>query len=184
MSEELIASIERKLNGLSNSQIVAIAELVDAFSAPYLQRYINPTSDLITEEIFDCIGDTLKIHHRFSSEAFTKDKFEHALERAFLLCGCVSELAPRGNAGFDIIINEQKFALKTQADSNIKENRIHISKYMELGRGAWTDKLDDLRNLTNSFLEHLKKYERILTFRCLRRTPVHVYELVEIPKAV
>jgi type II restriction enzyme len=57
---------------------------------------------------------------------------------------------------------------------------IHVSKWMELGRGEW--KLDLLLKL---FLEHMEGYDRIFTFRRLDPGPVqYEYEFVEIPKAL
>jgi hypothetical protein len=71
-------------------------------------------------------------------------------------------------------------SLKTEAAKNIKENIIHISKWMELGKGAW-----DLPLLRDLFLGHMEKYERIFTLRCLSADPAKVhYELVEIPKSL
>ncbi len=125
-------------------------------------------------------GDTIRIHHSFSREAFTKDKFEYALEQTMQFCGIPAALAPRGNPGYDITIGQQRVALKTQADKQIKADRLHISKFMELGKGEW--QLDLLRN---RFFDHLAHYERILVLRCLARTPDRWhYELVEIPQTL
>lgn len=55
---------------------------------------------------------------------------------------------------------------------------------MELGKGVWTDKLEDLRGLRDRYLEHLTKYERIFTLRRLRSKQHESYELVEIPKSL
>ena len=39
--------------------------------------------------------------------------------------------------------------------------------------------------LRDLFIEHMRSYERILQFRCLKRGPKeYLYELVEIPKAL
>ena len=99
------------------------------------------------------------------------------------LCGRSALLAARGNPGHDITIDGQKCSLKTQADRNISENRLHISKFMELGRGRWTDSVEDLVGLREQFIEHLKAYDRIFSLRCLSKYPRNWrYELVEIPK--
>jgi type II restriction enzyme len=51
---------------------------------------------------------------------------------------------------------------------------------MELGKGPW-----ELATLRDMFLDHLKGYERILQFRCLKPGPAdYLYELVEIPKSL
>jgi type II restriction enzyme len=55
---------------------------------------------------------------------------------------------------------------------------LHISKFMELGKGKW-----ELSVLRKAFLAHMRSYERIFQLRCLGQGPDHyLYELVEIPK--
>lgn len=120
----------------------------------------------------------------FSAEPFTKDKFEYALERVCNLCEIPAIRAPRGNPGHDLTIGGTAFSLKTQADAAIQSDYIHISKFMELGKGHWGDKVEDLFGLRERFFKHMHSYERILTLRRLRKSGFHVYELVEIPKTL
>jgi type II restriction enzyme len=130
-------------------------------------------------------GDVLRIHHCFSREPFSKDKFEYALERVLKTEGRVANLAPRGQRNYDIEIDGEKFSLKTEAAKAIRINTIHISKFMELGGGQWSDDPEDLKGLLNQFLIALSKLERILTLRALKKgTPEYHYKLVEIPKAL
>jgi type II restriction enzyme len=71
-------------------------------------------------------------------------------------------------------------SLKTQADAGIRDELLHISKFMELGKGAW-----ELPLLRDLFLDHMRSYERIFQFRCLVQGPTsYLYELVEIPKSL
>jgi len=131
------------------------------------------------------IGDGIRLHHCFSKDAFSKDKFEYLMERAAGLCEIKAELAPKGNPGHDITINGQRFSLKTQADKSIRRGFIWISKFMELGRGQWSDKVDDLIGLRDRFFAHMKSYDRILILRTLSKAPRDwEYELVEVPKAL
>lgn len=56
---------------------------------------------------------------------------------------------------------------------------------MELGRGDWTNKLDDLAGLRQQFLTHMESYDTVLVLRCLSKIPTRWhYELVEIPKSL
>ncbi len=55
---------------------------------------------------------------------------------------------------------------------------------MELGKGVWKDKEEDLIGLRQLFLEHLTQYDRIFILRCLTKSPDWHYELVEIPKSL
>ncbi len=94
-------------------------------------------------------------------------------------------MAPRGNPGHDITIGEERISLKTQADKNLRLGVINIHKFMELGRGNWTDNPQDLIQLREQYLVHLKGYDRVLVLRNTAyptpANPYWRYELVEIP---
>jgi len=179
-SQDLTSSILSALASLTPSQVDLIAAVIKQFQLPY-EFLRKEDSDFVTPEVLEMLGDALRIHHAFSRQALTKDRFEFALERSLTRAGVMAELVlSRTNRGHDITIAGIPVSLKTQADSNIRVNSLHISKYMELGKGVW-----DLRLLRNMFLEHMRSYQRIFQFRCLKRGPtVYQYELVEIPKAL
>jgi hypothetical protein len=178
-----IAALADRLPSLSASQFGAIENIIAQFGRP-AQFWRNPKSDLVSDCVLREFGDTLRIHHCFSAEAFTKDKFEFALEKVAIFCGIKAERARRGNPGHDITIMGVPVSLKTQADANIKLDRIHISKFMELGKGKWGDKVSDLEGLRDRFFEHMRSYERIVTLRRLRDPGRNSYEMVEIPKSL
>jgi hypothetical protein len=179
--EERIAKLVREVSSLPDAQLGFVEPVVQELLAPYIEKYNFPKSDLIDKCVLDSLGDSIRIHHCFSKGPFTKDKFEFALEKVFSLCGRNAKLGPLGNPGYDIVIDGVKFSLKTEAEKAIKQDRIHISKAMELGKGEW-----DLDQLRQQFLNHLRQYERILILRCLTvfYPPYECYELVEIPKAL
>jgi len=170
------------LPGLNESQLGWLEEIGKQFNRAHTFRR-NDTSDIVSECMLEEIGDALRLHHCFSKEAFSKDKFEYLMERAASLCGIEAELARRGNPGHDITIKGEKFSLKTQANKNINRSFVHISKFMELGKGQWSDKDEDLVGLRNQFFSHMKSYDRILVLRTLSKAPKDwEYELIEIPK--
>jgi hypothetical protein len=171
------------LRDLTDGQIGWIETVVEQFHKP-ASFQCSPDSDLINACVLQDFGDALRIHHCFSKEAFTKDKFEYAFERVLNLCEIPALLAPRGNPGHDITIRGIPFSLKTQANTRISHRSLHISKFMELGKGTWTDQEEDFRGLREQFFRHLESYDRILSLRRLRRTRTYTwrYELVEIPK--
>lgn len=154
--------------------------MIRQFRLPY-EFHRSEESDFITPGVLDMLGDALRIHHAFSHQALSKDRFELALERSLNRAGVQAELVQnRTNRGHDIIIEGVPVSLKTQADASIRIDYLHISKFMELGRGAW-----ELSLLRDMFLEHMKSYQRIFQFRCLSPGPKsYLYELVEIPKAL
>jgi hypothetical protein len=181
LGRERIEALAARLPHLSASQFAAIETIVAEFARPH-EFTRNKGSDFASECVVREFGDTLRVHHCFSAEAFTKDKFEFALEKVCNFCGVPAARARRNNPGHDMTMRGTAFSLKTQADASIKRDRIHISKFMELGKGAWGDNPEDLIGLRERFFHHMRNYERILTLRKLRYPGFHHYELVEIPK--
>ena len=180
---EKLKTIAARLSGLSSGQLEFLDRILGQLGKP-ATFFRNPKSDLVSDCILAAFGDSLRIHHCLSAEPFTKDRFEFALEKACNDCKVKASRAARGNPGHDLTIKDVPFSLKTQADRGIKTGHIHISKFMELGRGEWSDKPKDLEGLRDRFFNHMKSYERILTLRRLPEFGMEYYELVEIPKAL
>lgn len=180
MKEEEILFMVRQLLKLSPSQRGWVQAVIEQFKLPHNYQ-VNPTSDFVDAQVLERLGDALRIHHAFSRQALSKDRFEFALERALTLSGKKAALVKsRTNRGHDITIDGVAVSLKTQADAEIKVDFLHISKFMELGKGLWL--LPSLRDL---YLEHMQGYDRIFQFRCLVQSGEnYVYELVEIPKSL
>jgi Type II site-specific deoxyribonuclease len=186
-AKERIARLSEALLQLRSSQLGWIETVVDQLGRP-ATFWRWESSDVVTPCVLDDFGDTLRIHHCFSAEPFSKDKFEYALERVLNLCGIPAQrVDSRTNPGHDITIGGQRFSLKTQADKGLKPDGIHISKFMELGKGSWGDQESDYVALRDRFFEHMSRYDRIMTLRRLKGSPSATewqYELVEIPKAL
>ncbi|MFC3088497.1 hypothetical protein [Tabrizicola soli] len=164
--------------GLTPAQLHWVNSVVAKFQAPRT-FWADPTSDIINADVLESLGNILLIHHAFSRQALSKDRFEFALEQSLLQCQIPAKLTKsRTNPGADIEIRGVPCSLKTEAAANISRTSVHISKYMELGKGPWL--LPDLRD---KFLHHLRSYERIFTFRHVGQLPGRMeYELLEIPK--
>ncbi|MBL3591113.1 MAG: restriction endonuclease [gamma proteobacterium endosymbiont of Lamellibrachia anaximandri] len=178
------------MEGLSDPQLTLIESIINKLNVPYEIIWSLGTSDLAVGDFVNLFGDYLKVHHCLSREALSKDRFEYALESICNQVGLNAALAERGNPGQDISINGSKYSLKTQADKKIKDDELWISKFMELGKGEWTDKIEHLQGLRNQFIEHMSSYERIFQLRCLSNNSkkynanTYHYELIEIPKAL
>ncbi len=174
------------LRELTAGQIGLIETVVAQFRKPFLKIERHPRSDIADARVLRDFGDVLRMHHSFSKEALSKDRFEYALEKTLILCGKSAALtASRTHRGHDITIDGVPCSLKTQADKGIREDELYISKFMELGKGHWSASVGDLRGLRDLFLRHMDAYERIFSLRCLSRDMTHWrYELVEIPKAL
>jgi type II restriction enzyme len=176
-----ITALARALNELSSSQLDWMEGVINQFTIdPDLDR--NPASDLVTDCVLEMFGDALQVHHCFSTEALSKDRFEYALHRALNQCGIPSALADKCHPGHDITIRGVPFSLKTQADRGIRKGLLHVSKFMELGKGQWVT-AEDLIGLRDRFFKHMEAYDRILQLRRLVDSEtLQKYELVEVPK--
>ncbi len=148
--------------------------------------------ELLRTDLFDqCFATgfegVLQIHHALSEAPFTKDKFEWGVVQVLRGCGRKASRGPRGLAGHDVEIEGERWSLKTQADKGIRMDRLHISKFMELGKGPWKNEAD-LAGLRDQMLAHMKGYDRILSLRHFEQPFEaglnHFYELVEIPKSL
>ncbi len=184
--EQRIERLIKYLPQLTEGQIIWVERIVFQFTRTktFLRQ---STSDIIkNDSILEDFGDALRIHHCFTDEPFTKDKFEYVLVNVFNYYGIKSEKSKYKTQGADVSINKELFSLKTQADKNLRVNSIYIHKYMELGKGEWSNKLKQLKGLTDQFLRHLNNYTRILVLRNIGRptpaNPYWKYELIEIPK--
>lgn len=180
MTENEILALAKALHHLSESQRGLVKRVMAQFALPFKFKR-NAKSDWITDSVLNHFGDALRTHHALSRQALSKDRFEFALERALNMGGIKAGLvSSRTHRGHDISIAGVPVSLKTEAAKGIKVDSIHVSKWMELGKGFW--KLSILRDV---FLDHLASYERIFTLRCLAQGPRRYhYELVEIPKAL
>lgn len=178
----LIQMLVRAIPELTAGQLYWLRRVVAVFGAEH--RFALTNSDLFDEVTIQNFGDAMRVHHSFSAEPFSKDKFEYVLVQILNMSGHCAALAPKGNPGHDATIDNVKVSLKTQANSGIRENTLWISKFMELGKGHWGDDPDDLKGLRDQFIAHMKNYERILSLRALSRAPQWRYELVEVPKQV
>jgi hypothetical protein len=179
---QMVKSLVSAIPELTDGQLYWIHRVVGIFSAEH--NFSPAKYDLLDDVTLQNLGDAIRVHHCFSAEPFTKDKFEYVLVRVLNMSGHKASLAPKGNPGHDATVDEVRLSLKTQADKSVNSDVIWISKFMELGKGRWSHDLSDLRGLRDQFLRHMKNYDRILMLRALTKGPRWSYELVEIPKKV
>jgi hypothetical protein len=180
--QRLIELLIQAIPELTSGQLYWLQRVVTVFSAEH--RFILSKSDFFDKMTLQNFGDAMRIHHSFSAEPFSKDKFEYVLVKVLNMSGHAAALAPKGNPGHDATIDGVKVSLKTQADKGIKDDVLWISKFMELGKGHWGVDPADLIGLRKQFLKHLQNYDRIISLRAFAKGPHWRYELVEIPKRI
>jgi hypothetical protein len=176
----LVQTLVDAIPELTVGQLYWVHRVVDVFNMEY--QYTISSSDLFDVTTIHNFGDAMRIHHSFSAEPFSKDKFEYVLVQVLRISGRQAHLALKGNPGHDAVIDGIRVSLKTQADRGINNNLLWVSKFMELGKGKWGDDPFELEELREQFLKHMKNYDRILSLRTLQKGPHWRYELVEIPK--
>lgn len=77
--EEKIKQLIAEIPGLSDYRLGLVQNMVRVFSQPWTIMRASD-SDIISDYALMDFGDVLRIHHCFSREPFSKDKFEFALE--------------------------------------------------------------------------------------------------------
>jgi len=182
-----IFQLSDEVERLTPSQKAWISSFVQQFQMSHaFERPVNPAtgqkSDLVTDIVLENIGDLLRIHHAMSRRALSKAPFEYAFEKALQLSGKAASLSANSiNPGADLTVGDVRISLKTEAAKGVKEHQIHVSKWLEMGKGDWNPPTIQLPR----FLKHMEGYDRILTLRCLVQTGErYLYELVEIPHAL
>lgn len=133
---------------------------------------------------FNYMASLIKLHHTFSTGNFDKRRFENGLEE------CLNEvqegrcrLSPPGHPGADMIVDGFRVSCKTEGARTIKQNQVHISKWMEMGSADWSNP----SNLVDAFLSHSTRYDRVVVLRSLHGNPRNIndgnvlYQLLELP---
>lgn len=176
-----IEQLQAAVAGLSDSQRAWINAFAEQFRLPHTFER-NAASNLVTPVVLEHIGDLLRIHHAMSRRALSKAPFEYAFEKALQLSNKKARLADSAtNPGYDMVVEGERISLKTEAAKKVSRTQVHVSKWMEMGKGDWDPATIQLAR----FLEHLDGYDRILSLRCLEQKETHYrYELIEIPKAL
>jgi restriction endonuclease SmaI-like protein len=174
-----------QFRSLREEQRQRVVGLIRALSRPRIITR-KADSDFASEDFASRFADVLIAHHSAAKDPFSKEKFENELIGVLSKTGHKAEKVP-GQTARDISVDRHGWSLKTQADTGIEETEIHISKFMELGKGQWVTE-EDLPGLRDAMLHHMESYDRIFVLRCFIRSsrfslPDRVkYELVEIPK--
>ncbi|MFG1997603.1 hypothetical protein ACGFNU_00470 [Spirillospora sp. NPDC048911] len=176
--EELAEQARR----LEPAQLDLLREMTESLLRPNME-YLKPDSDLISNGFGESFLNRLKIHHATSDEKFKKGSFEYAFVAAAKFAGRrARKTTSNTHQGADVLIDEVRWSLKTEAAASISRTGIRISKFSE---ARWIrDCPDEYRaeRARERIYKHLSEYERIATLRAFTagRNTIQ-YDLVEIP---
>jgi len=187
-----LASAIDKLVGLigqlESGRVKMLADIARSLSKD-VEEQINPDSDLVTQDFAEAFAARILIHHALMASEMKKRRFEYALQQTARAVGYDAELTrSRTNPGQDIRIDGTAFSLKTEAASNIRPDKITISKFQEARwiRNCHTP-AEFAEGTRRNVGRHLNQYERILLLRVFELEKDSFsgesvrYDLVEIP---
>ena len=179
--EELVSLI----NQLSPERVSLLIEMCHALTRSVVAE-VSSDSDIVVRAFERDFSGRLLLFHAMHDAALTKKTFE------YFFCGSsraagrnVSQTENSVYPGEDVVVDGQKFSLKTESGRSISRTAVHISKLMEARwiRGCYS--AEDFCNLSRERVgAHLSHYERIISLRSFLSESKVRYELVEIPKGV
>lgn len=188
-----ITALSQKLLSLKfkSEQIQILADMADALAKAVVVNSESTDPIFGSTEFHDYFSNVLLIHHATNDDKFKKKAFEFAFRGACAAQGRKAVITvSQTNPGADVIVDGQRFALKTEADANISLRSIKISKLME---ARWIRELSTKKDRgtipQEKIAHHLRRYDRIVILRAFdsntSKSGRYVrYELWEIPKHV
>lgn len=183
MNSKQLDDLIRNYSKLTSQQQGLVKEIIEYLRAE-IRVEVEPISDLVDEDFANDFANRLLIHHATHIQKFKKKAFEFAFAESKLRQGhTVSIVDDPTHPGADVVIDETKFSLKTEAAKSIKKDKLTISKLMEARWIRDCKTGNDFANMTRErVLSHLDEYERIIVFRAFDvEGPAVEYELIEIP---
>ncbi len=180
---QVLLDTARRLHPTQIGLVIGVAEI--------LKKKVEvaklPSSDIANDFFMVAFGNRLLLHHAFTYAPLSKKHFEHALEAAANESGSVAKVIENPtNPGEDMMLNDARCSLKTEAAASIRDNEITISKFSE---ARWIQQCTDLQQLADSVIQRipaqLAHSDRMFILRFFNRKHGLVeYQLVEIPIAL
>jgi hypothetical protein len=166
-----------------------LLEMLERAFRMKVNSWINPESDIAIPLFVSTFQTRLLYHHVITDEVLNKYSFEYAMRDASRIAGKDAELNTTKTASsYDVLIQGERFSLKTEASRGISNNFIHISKLREC---AWLRYVENNREklvseIRRYVLPLFEGYDRALSLRIFRSKKLETiqYNLVEIPKGM
>lgn len=179
--------LDEELGSITPDEWKVLTPVLEAIRAP-VKETLDPESDIAVPAFASAFAMRLRLFHALHDpqEVLTKKAFEYAFKAASEAAGRAAQITDSSTyPGADVLVDQTKYSLKTEAAASISMKYITISKLME---SAWTKACDSVEKYFEGLervVSHLNEYERILvlrTFGRLGKTGSVRYELVEIPR--
>lgn len=183
----ILGASQRLLNtiaALDDSTCEVLETIVAGLSSKWEEK-IAPDTDIVAPEFAKNFKTRLQLHHATHEEVFKKKTFEFAFKAACIVSGKKAEMDENvTNPGYDVLVDQVRYSLKTEAGSHLNETHIKISKLMEARwiRDCRTGA--DFHAGMKRILKHFTHYDRVLILRAFRITDPFEgvrYDLLEIP---
>lgn len=177
--------LARLISQLPPERVNLLIEMGNALARSVVAE-VSSDTDIVVSAFERDFSGRLLLFHAMHDAALTKKTFE------YFFCGS-SRAAGRAAIqtensvypGEDVVVDGQKFSLKTEGGKSISHAVIHISKLMEARWIRDCHSADDFCTLSKERIGvHLDHYERIISLRSFMSDSKVRYELVEIPKQV
>lgn len=177
----------RKIGNLDDLSCQVLETMVDSLGEEYREEIATDT-DIAIPAFAINFRQRLKIHHATHEEAFKKKTFEFAFKASSIAAGKTAEMDSNDSSpGYDVIVNGEKFSLKTEAGRSISPTHLTISKLMEARWIRDCDTGEDFQRGMAHLMRHFTKYDRVIMLRAIKvSTPFDGmrYQLLEIPMDV
>jgi hypothetical protein len=183
--DELLEQLNEIAPQLTATRLMLLNRMASALQIR-IDGFVNPSSDLATPLFAEYFASRLLIHHAVVEERLNKKSFEYIFRDALRNDGKNAYItASDVHPGADLIVDETRISLKTEASKNIREAKITISKFMEARWIRDQDTVGLARLASDRLREHLAGYDRIVMLRAFNM-PMNVvrYELIEIPHSL
>jgi Type II site-specific deoxyribonuclease len=183
--EEARGELLRIAAALDLPRVILLQKMASAMTVP-IKKLVPVDSDNATHNFEVAFSNQLLIHHATSDEPLKKKSFEYLLRTAFEADGRRAEINLQTKS-WDVKADEERFSLKTEAESRMPLDSIRIQKFMD---ATWVRECvsaaEYASRAAEAFPAHLAHYDRILVLRVFKNPGVDAYryQLVEVPKTI
>jgi hypothetical protein len=170
------------MHELADEQVQQLLGVARVMALP-IDETIAEDSEVVTPAFAAEFRARLQAHHATHTTPMDRLSFENAFLAASRAAGRATSEAPsRTTRFFDVTVDGEQTALKTEGAKSMKADRLHISK---LSEAAWIQDMRSGRTRQEKTLEFLDDFsaavDRIFVLRYYQSDPAPHYELVEIP---